>query len=339
MPAIQDAAFAPHQVDTLFLLVGTNPLPNAVAGQLLIRPNGQVVLVKTTRTKAQAGYVGTWIQKKTGVTPVHLEVADSDGPTISDAVYHAASKAARERRRIGLNYTGGTKAMAVHAYRAVEAAARDAGADCEFSYLDGRRLRMTFDRVDGSGGRGSSIPTITLAPFTIDELTSLHGWTLSSKPRGNLPLPEVATALALAQRDTAAAEGWAKWRQGVLEERCRKRRDNRLSEDWKSKTDLSNTALDWPTQAGLEKAVAMLKGYLGEDGPTFNVGALARATGFGSDAEELCRWLHGTWFESFVLDVIGRIANTCALNDYGADLKGGRVDPETNERTEFQFDV
>ncbi|MGH2457814.1 MAG: hypothetical protein ACRDIY_02990 [Chloroflexota bacterium] len=45
------------------------------------------------------------------------------------------------------------------------------------------------------------------------------------------------------------------------------------------------------------------------------------------------------WFESFVLDAVRQIADSCNLYDHGADLKGVRVDPETKEKTEFQFDV
>jgi hypothetical protein len=55
-------------------------------------------------------------------------------------------------REVGLHYTGGTKAMSVHAYRAVERWGQTNGVKPTFSYLDARRLQMEFDPADPSSG-------------------------------------------------------------------------------------------------------------------------------------------------------------------------------------------
>ena len=46
---------------------------------------------------------------------------------------------------VGLNYTGGTKTMAVHAYRAIESAASHKALRAVFSYLDAHSFELRVD--------------------------------------------------------------------------------------------------------------------------------------------------------------------------------------------------
>ncbi|MFP4441184.1 MAG: hypothetical protein ACLFVO_28455 [Chloroflexaceae bacterium] len=79
---------------------------------------------------------------------------------------------------IGLNYTGGTKAMAVHAYRALEQA--DGLTRRYYSYLDARTLSMQF-----TDDHGNTWPERVEARVTVSlaELLMLHGHKLGSLKR------------------------------------------------------------------------------------------------------------------------------------------------------------
>jgi len=67
-----------------------------------------------------------------------------------------------------LNYTGGTKAMAVHAYRKLEQVLRD---ECTFSYLSGRDFKLKDDQ-DGDV-TGDLRKEINIG---LDTLMELHGY-------------------------------------------------------------------------------------------------------------------------------------------------------------------
>jgi len=334
VPTLTDHALAAYQVDTLILLVGSNPLPNAVSGRLLVRPGGRIVLVKTTETERVAQHLGSWLTASLEVEVVQAQVDDSDASTIYHEVYRHAARAVSERRRLGLNYTGGTKAMAVHAYRAVEAATQDGPSDPVFSYLDARDLSMKFDPPGTAAGQSKVVPIGTAVPFTLRTLAELHGWKLAACPKTEPVLLDVSTALAQLHQDRAAADAWCTWCVDVLEKQCR-----RAGQNWLSSAQLRSKTLEWPTADGARRVVAILQERLGSDSPDFSVGALAERTGLAREEENLCRWLHGVWLESYVLDAVRRVAAACGLNSFGANIKGQRTDPDTREETNFEFDA
>jgi len=53
---------AAYQVNALFLLLGENNLPNAVAALTLTCPGGEVYLIYTDRTKPKAGDLKAFLQ-------------------------------------------------------------------------------------------------------------------------------------------------------------------------------------------------------------------------------------------------------------------------------------
>src|SRR5207253_8124395 len=87
--------------------------------------------------------------------------------------------------RVGLNYTGGTKVMSVHAYRALEKWSNASNKDAIFSYLDARSLHMRFEPV-------RSLPAISFyvgreVEISIEGLLELHDWELE-KPLTKEPV-------------------------------------------------------------------------------------------------------------------------------------------------------
>jgi len=157
--------FGEYQTDSLFLLIGTNPLPNYVAFRLLAKPECHIYFVHTEET----GKIANRLVDAMGLPSdkwTKILVKDSDANDIFTKIYsHADGK-----HGLGLNYTGGTKSMAVHSYRAI----LDVDPDAIFSYLDARRLELTIDRVGTSSIRR---PVGLSVRLSMEALLTLHGRT------------------------------------------------------------------------------------------------------------------------------------------------------------------
>ncbi len=154
-----------RKVDHLLLLVGGNPLPNVVAGKLLCKPNGKITLLHTVSTKDIASEIRNWFVKNDVASgQVKLSEIDRlDGRKIFKSIKNILAEG---ESSVGLHYTGGTAAMAVHTHAAV----RERAHDPIFSYLDATTLCMRFD--DGGSiyvGRPSELN------LTIKDLFELQG--------------------------------------------------------------------------------------------------------------------------------------------------------------------
>lgn len=197
-----------YQVDHLFVLVGGNPLPNAVAAQLLVAPGGTVHLMHTARSAPVATRLGRWLSdRRLGVVhhtvgPETSEIVAAVTPVVTPLV----------GQRVGLHYTGGTKRMAVHVYDAVAAALAAADPRAWFSYLDARTLTMRLHRADPLDGAGVAVqPAGLAAPLTLRELiVDLQGWTLPPFSV-TVQLPGSAAALRQLHLQAAGEKAWKGW--------------------------------------------------------------------------------------------------------------------------------
>ena len=108
-----------YQVDHLFLLIGTNPLPNYVSARLLARDPQRTTIwfVHSKDTAKEHDTLQKSLQTEGFQSFQSIEVDEAS----SIDIYNQIQQRARSLHGvIGLNYTGGTKAMAVHAYRACQ---------------------------------------------------------------------------------------------------------------------------------------------------------------------------------------------------------------------------
>lgn len=171
--------------DHLFLLVGTNPLPNWVAARLLTRLNAQVHLLCTSDVSEQTRRLKEALQRDPA-HPLSVDWIETDGADerkIYDAVRRMAEEVRKELEKawqdkkkssIGLNYTGGTKMMSVHAHHAL----RDVFADLPrerqpvFSYLHAGDLEMKFDSA--SGQQPVDVSTLPAACLSAEMLFCLQ---------------------------------------------------------------------------------------------------------------------------------------------------------------------
>ncbi|MCS6806451.1 MAG: hypothetical protein NZ823_15075, partial [Blastocatellia bacterium] len=246
------------------MLVGGNPLPNTVAGKLLVAPGGTITLVHSggaAGTADVAQRLKQWLEEKakeeqTSVKVELREVSESNPSSIVQGVKERLE--AINAQSVGLNYTGGTKAMSVHAYRAVEQWAKEKGITPVFSYLDARTLEMVFDPVDAGSSEQRRYVGRALE-LKLTDLLALHGCTLKNQPTQTVLLPETADALAKACGNDAGFKDWRQWIDNELRPKCR-RSDK---EDWKNKTQLQSVRLTLPNSESLREVVQALKSELG----------------------------------------------------------------------------
>lgn len=222
-----------HQVDHLFLLVGENPLPNYVAAKLLLNPEGTAYLVYTSGTKNRAEDLQTILIEEFQTTLsieeqeaekliqlVPLGNNESNPSKIQKAVQDQLENI--KSGKIGLHYTGGTKAMSVHSYRSLFYEKKktqgriyyEARPNVIFSYLDPRHLEMCIDREEGESDRIKVTPD--LLQVTLDTIFKLHGWSEWETRATDYTSKsdEAAKALAIFHCQLESANKWHEWLRG-----------------------------------------------------------------------------------------------------------------------------
>lgn len=320
--------FDKYKVDHLFLLIGENPLPNYVAARLLLNQGGTLYLVHTTHTAKSA----THLAKILGDELIGLKKAElvSLNKYESDA-FHIQKEISDKLKTIangtiGLNYTGGTKAMAVHAYRTIFGKDRP---DAIFSYLDPRRLEMCIDRENAE--RIHLKVTPKLLQLKLAKLFQIHEWTWleQSEPIDTPELPEAATVFAEFHTNGDLVQLWRDWCNEVL--RSAARDGNR----WKRETRLQELpALSLEHLNYHEKIMIALK-HLGAVGEKLLLQAV-KDRGL-KDLGAVCKWLDGEWLEHHVLRQVQEISEDLSIYDSATSFWiRNPIDPNN---TKFQFDV
>jgi len=312
------------QTGVLFLLVGTNPLPNYVAGCLLTKPEGTIVLLATEDTYAIADRLKQILQAK-GKTENQnwnisepREIAHTDASRIHSKVSELIREYADEGS-MGLNYTGGTKAMAVHAYRAIA----DERPDAVFSYLDARELAMRIERLDAPI-RVKKVGTD--CRISLGELMQLHGRRMKD-PITKSWFPKVANTLAKLHQDKAFRNDWRQWCNQNL------RRDNR-PDKFKSKQMLREVPIpqDEPLKQVFQAFEAESFTTLGDLELLLRDRVLAQGATKWS-IKHLAEWLDGKWLEDYVLDAFQEIAAEVGLHEVAMNIEAAVG------QTKFEFDV
>lgn len=300
----------PYQSNHLFLLIGSNPLPNWVAARLLLKNDGQAYLIHSTESVEVARRLARKLLSQGYRQPEYVPV-----PNASDAI--EIYKAVRDRvskirsGQIGLNYTGGTKVMAVQAYRAVERELAPGVPPPVFSYLNARNLRLHIDGFAHAEFVGLD-PKATL---TLTELIDLHDdFTVGGQNREPIAWP-VVEALEKLHRVESDYKAWRGWITAL-----------------QRNPSLSSTTLEWP---GAASAVAAA---LAQGRPlTTTLAQLCRDHIWPhsriSTPERLISWLEGEWLESYVLGLLKTNQGLYRLHDFGQDL---RID---RHAFKFQVDV
>lgn len=323
--------FDKYKVDHLFLLIGENPLPNYVAARLLLNSGGTPYLVYTTGTEKPAKRLQTILSSE----PIGLKTAQLVPLNDGEADAYQIQKAIRSKLetikdgKIGLNYTGGTKAMAVHAYRAVFSKERP---QTVFSYLDPRRLEMCIDRENGDRIRIKVKPEVI--PVELAKVFQIHGWTWQDKsdPIDKPELPEAAKAFAEFHNNGDLVQLWRDWCNEVLRKAARDEKDKNK---WKKETKLTEiSTLSLEKLKSKENIMSTLS-HLGVVGENLSLHAI-KEKGIKS-LESACKWLDGEWLEHYVLQQVQEIPEDLSIYDSATSFWiRNPIDPKN---TKFQFDV
>ncbi len=307
-----------YKVDHLFLLIGENTLPNYVAAHLLLKESGTPYLVHTTGTVDLAGQLKNILKgdlsRCLAAQLISLGEHESDAFHIHDKIGKVAKKL---QDRLGLHYTGGTKAMAVHAYQALLGLNRP---DTVFSYLDPRRLEICIDREDSD-----RIRCLAHIDVSLKKLFQLHGLAYKSPPTSIPEQPEAAVKFAEFHTDKQAATVWRTWCDRVLRKATRNDRDRLLSESQlKNVPQLSTESLQ--PHENIMQALMSLD-ILNDE---LSIQSIQKK-GFGK-LENVCEWLDGQWLEHHVLQQVRSVSQESATSFWIQD-------PGNPKENKFEFDV
>ena len=137
----------------LVLLVGTNPLPNAVIADYFIGLNKKLEKIwlihsGSRGTKKYAETIEEFIETRINSSNIEVNttiIIDNIAKkkSIEDAFKSLFKKISN--KIVHLNYTGGTKAMVVHSYRSVE---QNQINEYSFSYLDSKEFKLYYENCD-----------------------------------------------------------------------------------------------------------------------------------------------------------------------------------------------
>lgn len=146
----------------LVLLQGFNPLPNYVVADYLLN-NGDTILgdaidtvilfysektdANVTSTKPHAENVKNALERRGQVYQFPLTNINK-GSVIQKEIESHLKDMITAHANVHLNYTGGTKAMGVHAYLTLEHIASSVHCGFDASYLDDRTFKLYWEGVD-----------------------------------------------------------------------------------------------------------------------------------------------------------------------------------------------
>lgn len=287
----------------LFLLIGTNPLPNYVAAKLLATPEGHIYFVYTNETNKIADKLIEVLKLKIGENCEKIPTEDADASTVFSQLSHYSEG----KKNVGLNYTGGTKIMSVHAYRAIEKNCPDA----VFSYLDARELSMRISTLNEP--LLHPYPVNLLETLSISDLLRMHGYTLD---KNKLPIKDPIhseVARDLAEVPIENLRCWCNYN-------LRSGPGTPIKKKKSQRKELLGVNLPNDPCLAVISSARLGCNTLGELSEKWKM-----------DVVELAGWLDGKWLEHYTLWVVKTVASSCDINDWGLNIEPKEKD--------FEFDV
>jgi len=315
---------SPHTVQHLYLLMGENPLPNAVAALTLLQPDGIPYLVHTHRTHRAAERLQAVLQDVPHLKPAQLvDLQDFQADAVE--IYQRVQDSARGLTgTVGINYTGGTKVMSVHATRAIEALHPKA----VLSYLDSNTLEMLIEQADQPSQRVPVAPTLSL-----EQLFRLHGlvWREAEPPCDRPLQPEAASKLAHFHQYPELSKAWRGWCNRVLRHAAKNDHGH-----WRAEAELRTL----PPLDLRDLPSAFHAELWREHFRTLSTLSLANAQDYGfASSTQLCEWLDGIWLEHYTLAQIQRLAPTLDIHDPHLGFRLRDAQTPTSQWDKFEFDV
>lgn len=355
---IPDDWMADHQL----VLVGANPLPCYVVAKLLLRPGRTLHLVHTPEMKDAVERIGEsfpgWQRS---------EIDNPANPAVIKAAVQHALDQCVTGAVVGLNYTGGTKSMAVHAHHTAVSWQESTRREVIRTYLDAGTLSLYRD------DHATPIYVQRKVDMKIDCLLKLHGIGLDpQRPAEREPRhADLCRTLAGAHQSEAGQNAYDRWCQRYL--RRSKQTDRELVEGILSKaglvqarlasvpdTDIAITKvaddlrgstacrselvekktqfpynpIPFPTDGELAAVASSLREIFKIAGDSFDPVAVANDPGLGfRGIADLVKFLDGDWVEHWVLQCFNEVKAKTGIGDIATTLK------TTKDPYDFEFDV
>ncbi len=170
------------KIEYLYLLIGTNPLSNYVVADYFLKYEKnlkEIHFIHSTEdsvnniqsTEPFAAYLKSVLENKSETVRIFLHgIRIKDSFSIHTDIRKILS-ASEDLKNVHLDYSGGTKEMALHSYETFKDVFRG---DVTFSYFDSRRNRLKED-----SGVEEPVDSIFLGDkveIHFDELFELHGY-------------------------------------------------------------------------------------------------------------------------------------------------------------------
>jgi len=301
----------------LFLLIGTNPLPNLVSAILLSgEEEKNIHLLYSDKTKQYKEHlINVLDSAQLGFDFHPIEpINEYDPSEIYNAIVNRVKELLPdfEPSQIGLNYTGGTKTMAVHAYRAVKFKQTNDGTHQAMypvlSYLDARTLSMIIEQEDQTP---LIIPVSDAIHITLQEMLTLHDYCYCHDEDGRPILPQKSLT---SEELLSALKIW-----GLFEVRSFWIKLNKevisllknLPSAQKRQAQSSFIA-----NYKIPDAINLMKSN-GKSGTTLE----DLASHLGMELFELVDYLKGRWLEDYSLDCLSALHEKEKFSDFGMDVQ------------------
>ncbi len=356
-----------RKVDHLILLVGGNPLPNLVVGKLPIGGAYPrlISLIHSPTTHAIAERLQKMLTSSQNdvqlfgedkSTRLEFETAFEATPhKIRQAIQAAVSYGLEQGyKKVSLNYTGGTKAMAVHAYRALYDSGIASVTTYSPSYLDARTHNLIYEN-------GANQFVGDALDVSLDKLMTLHNW----RPESNLQRLTTASLLNVAEKlvdgycdleeeyNLHFATVWRDWlkflqhgnryhRQPALGRNHRWKREDKLRgkslqltlhprrfDSRKAPHDMDEAMWDQQETARANKIDPVFAEFGVSE---IELNDVMRAYGFPSRVDFL-EWLDGKWLEHYVLNCLLQLEEALELHSVYANVRASQND------VDFELDV
>jgi hypothetical protein len=291
-----------YRAHNLMVLIGSNPLPNYVAVSLLASADTHVWFLYTSEVQPVAERLKNKLAKDKDLRISMLEAPGTDGYSIQGVITRAIQE--DPFSTWSLNYTGGTKVMAVHAYQAVKRARNDA----IFSYLDANHLELIVERTNAASLR---FPVEQAVNPRLEDLLVLHGYVVHDEGLAEPLFPNQAATLS-----------------SIFGQVYLSNQREEFKKQW------SQLKLSSGDHLPVEPPFTAMK-LLWGNCLTFE--ELARQWGVEKNPDALSNWLNGgTWLEDYVLASVKKISEECSLRDIHMNLK---AKPTLPGMTGFELDV
>lgn len=351
----------PFQIDAvktkyLFMLVGGNTLPNYVAACLLTCPEAVIYLVHSEETSdqrqalekvlkqgqqsascwpaertapAQAEHMAQIMQQLAQCEIINVPTQAANPSSIFTSIT-GRLKSIPDSATVGLHYTGGTKVMAVHAFRALQ------DWQCEnprnrrvcSTYLDAGTLHLWAERSDWRGAQSQYVGD--LVDVSLCDLLALHRRDELKKPVRTAAIwPSVVQALMEINNKEELRKKWVTpWK---TYKQFEEKNELKLQEALKDvRTDQLHLDSHW---------FATIYTHLSQETrlkfPT-TFGNIVQASPFAqtpSPFYEMVKWFTGGWFEDYVFLHIQQFADRIHMHDLTLN-----VQPKLGNK-DFEFDV